>query len=36
VKITEANTSREDLSNITWEDDVFFWWHNSAGVVLRD
>jgi putrescine transport system ATP-binding protein len=36
VKITEANTSREELSNITWEDDVFFWWHDSAGVVLRD
>jgi putrescine transport system ATP-binding protein len=36
VKITEANTSREDLSNITWEDEVFFWWHDSAGVVLRD
>jgi putrescine transport system ATP-binding protein len=36
VKITEANTSRHDLSNITWEDDVFFWWHDGAGIVLRD
>jgi putrescine transport system ATP-binding protein len=35
VKITEANTSRHDLSNITWEDDVYFWWSDSAGVVLR-
>ncbi|MEN9842283.1 MAG: polyamine transporter ATP-binding protein [Pseudomonadota bacterium] len=36
VKITEANTSRHDLSDITWEDDVFFWWGDRAGVVLRD
>ncbi|WP_372659368.1 ABC transporter ATP-binding protein [Hydrogenophaga sp.] len=36
VKITEANTSREEVSNITWEDEVFFWWHDSAGIVLRD
>ena len=36
VRITEANTSREDLSNITWEDKVFFWWGNRAGIVLRD
>jgi putrescine transport system ATP-binding protein len=36
VKVTEANTSRHDLSGITWEDDVFFWWNDSAGVVLRD
>lgn len=36
VKITEANTSRHDLSDITWEDDVYFWWDDRAGVVLRD
>jgi putrescine transport system ATP-binding protein len=36
VKITEANTSRHELSDITWEDPVFFWWGDSAGVVLRD
>ncbi len=36
VKITEANTSRHDLSNITWEDDVYFWWSDVAGIVLRD
>ncbi len=36
IKITEANTSRHELSNITWEDEVFFWWHADAGVVLRD
>ncbi|MDQ3060540.1 MAG: polyamine ABC transporter ATP-binding protein [Pseudomonadota bacterium] len=36
VKITEANTSREDISGITWEDNVFFWWGDRAGIVLRD
>ncbi|WP_137918196.1 polyamine ABC transporter ATP-binding protein [Hydrogenophaga sp. 2FB] len=36
VKITESNTSRHDLSDITWEDDVYFWWSDSAGIVLRD
>ncbi|WP_101047293.1 ABC transporter ATP-binding protein [Macromonas nakdongensis] len=36
VKITEANTSRHELSDITWEDEVFFWWHDKAGIVLRD
>ncbi|AGX88263.1 ABC transporter ATP-binding protein [Candidatus Symbiobacter mobilis] len=36
VKITEATTSRHELSHITWEDEVFFWWSDSAGVVLRD
>jgi putrescine transport system ATP-binding protein len=35
VKVTEANTSRHDLSNITWEDDVYFWWADTAGIVLR-
>lgn len=36
VKITEANTSRQEHSDITWEDSVYFWWDNSAAVVLRD
>ena len=36
LKITEANTSRQDLSDITWEDEVYFWWGDRAGVVLRD
>jgi putrescine transport system ATP-binding protein len=36
IKITEANTSRQDLSDITWEDQVFFWWDDTAAVVLRD
>ncbi len=36
VRITEANTSRQDVSKITWEDTVFFWWSDVAGIVLRD
>ncbi len=36
VKITEANTTRQDLSDITWEDDVYFLWDDGAAVVLRD
>ncbi|MBD3894179.1 polyamine ABC transporter ATP-binding protein [Hydrogenophaga sp.] len=36
VKITEANTSRQEHSEITWEDEVYFWWSTGAGVVLRD
>jgi putrescine transport system ATP-binding protein len=36
VKVMEANTSRHDLSEITWDDDVYFWWNDKAGVVLRD
>jgi len=36
VKITEANTSRHELSDITWDDGVYFWWTDSAGVVLAD
>ena len=35
IKITEANTSRVDLSGITWDDDVFFWWGHRSAVVLR-
>jgi putrescine transport system ATP-binding protein len=36
VRITEANSTRDDLQGITWEDEVFFWWSDGAGVVLRD
>lgn len=36
VRITASNTSRHDVADITWEDEVFFWWSNDAGVVLRD
>jgi putrescine transport system ATP-binding protein len=34
VKITETNTTRHEGSVITWEDAVFFWWDDSAPVVL--
>lgn len=36
VKITEPNGSRHELLNITWEDEVFFWWDDTDAVVLRD
>jgi putrescine transport system ATP-binding protein len=36
VRVTEANTSRQDLSDITWEEEVYFWWPDTAAVVLRD
>ena len=36
VKIMEANTRRQELSDITWEDNVFFWWGDRSGIVLRD
>lgn len=34
VKITETNTTRHESSLITWDDRVFFWWDDSAPVVL--
>jgi len=34
VKITEGNTARHDLSDITWNDSVFVWWSDSAAVTL--
>jgi putrescine transport system ATP-binding protein len=34
VKITETNTTRHEGSVITWDDAVFFWWDDSAPVVL--
>jgi putrescine transport system ATP-binding protein len=34
VKITETNTTRHESSVITWDDTVFFWWDDSAPVVL--
>jgi putrescine transport system ATP-binding protein len=34
VKILEANTSRYDNSDITWNDPVFFWFDETAPVVL--
>ncbi|MGB4118080.1 MAG: polyamine ABC transporter ATP-binding protein [Polaromonas sp.] len=34
VKILEANTSRYDGGEITWDDAVFFWFDETAPVVL--
>ena len=34
VKITATNTTRQHTGDITWEDAVFFWWDDSAPVVL--
>ena len=34
VKITGTNATRQGSSAITWEDPVFFWWDDSAPVVL--
>jgi putrescine transport system ATP-binding protein len=34
VKIMETNTTRYESSTITWDDRVFFWWDDSAPVVL--
>jgi putrescine transport system ATP-binding protein len=34
VKILEANTSRYDSGDITWNDKVFFWFDETAPVVL--
>ena len=36
VKITEPNGSRHEQLDVTWEDDVFFWWDDLDAVVLRD
>jgi putrescine transport system ATP-binding protein len=36
VRITEANTSRHDLSHFAAGEPVFFGWSDSAAVVLRD
>lgn len=36
VKVTEANTTREDVHHITWDDEVWFSWREDAAVVLRD
>ena len=36
VKIMDSNTSRQEMSDITWEDNVYFWWGDRSGIVLRD
>ena len=34
VKVTQTNTTRDESTGITWGDPVFFWWDDSAPVVL--
>ncbi len=34
VKVTETNTTRDENTGITWGDPVFFWWDDTAPVVL--
>jgi putrescine transport system ATP-binding protein len=34
IKITQANTSRYETSDITWNDQVYFWWPEEAAIVL--
>jgi putrescine transport system ATP-binding protein len=36
VRVTGVNSARQDLSGITWNDEVVFWWPPEAGVLLRD
>ena len=36
LKITEPNGTRTSQLDITWEDEVFFWWDNTDAVVLRE
>ena len=34
IKVTQANTSRYETSDITWNDRVYFWWPEEAAIVL--
>ncbi len=34
VKVTETNTTRHEITGVTWGDPVFFWWDDTAPVVL--
>ncbi len=36
MKITEPNGSHLDLLDITWEDNVYFWWDDTDALVLRN
>lgn len=35
IKVTQSNTSRQNATEITWDDTVYFWWDDRAAVVLR-
>lgn len=34
IKITDINSIHESEAPITWEDEVYFWWHPQAAVAL--
>jgi len=34
VKVTQTNTTRHESTAVTWGDPVFFWWDDTAPVVL--
>ncbi len=34
LKITDINARHQSEIGITWEDEVYFWWHPNAGVSL--
>ncbi len=36
VKVTQTNTTRHESTTITWGDPVFFWWDDTAPVVLTE
>ncbi|MEJ7137403.1 ABC transporter ATP-binding protein [Amphibiibacter pelophylacis] len=36
IKVTEPNGSRHELLDLTWEDEVFYWWDTTDAVLLRD
>jgi len=36
VKITEPNGSHTNMLDITWEDEVFYWWDDTDAVLLRN
>ena len=36
VRVTGTNSASQDLSGITWDEEVAFWWSPEAGVLLSD
>lgn len=34
IKISDANATREQHAGLTWDDEVYFWWGDTAAVVL--
>ena len=36
MRVTGTNSASQDLSGITWDEEVAFWWSPEAGVLLSD